>query len=36
MIYDLKGLSGSGFFRFLAKLGDNLMKMRIVRIDFKQ
>lgn len=26
--------SVSGFFRFLAKVGDNLMKMRIVRIDF--
>lgn len=32
---DLKDPSVSGFFRFLAKLGDNLMKMRIVRIDFE-
>ena len=33
---DLKDKSVSGFFRFLAKAGDNLMKMRIVRIDFKE
>ena len=33
---DLKDKSVSGFFRFLAKAGDNLMKMQIVRIDFKE
>lgn len=33
---DLKDKSASGFFRFLAKAGDNLMKMQIVRIDFKE
>lgn len=33
---DLKFPSISGFFRFLAKLGDNFMKMQIVRIDFKE
>ena len=33
---DLKDKSVSGFFRFLAKAGDNLMKMQIVRIDFKK
>jgi len=33
---DLKDPSVSGFFRFLAKLGDNVMKMQIVRIDFKE
>ncbi len=33
---DLKDKSVSGFFRFLAKLGDNFMKMQIVRIDFKE
>lgn len=27
--------SVKGFFRFLAKVGDNMMKMQIVRIDFK-
>ena len=32
---DLKLPSVSGFFRFLAKVGDNMMKMQIVRIDFK-
>ena len=32
---DLKDKSVSGFFRFLAKAGDNLMKMQIVKIDFK-
>ena len=32
---DLKDKSVGGFFRFLAKAGDNLMKMQIVRIDFK-
>lgn len=33
---DLKSPSVSGFFRFLAKLGDGFMKMQIVRIDFKE
>ena len=33
---DLKHPSVSGFFRFLAKAGDNFMKMQIVRIDFKE
>ena len=33
---DLKDKSVSGFFRFLAKAGDNLMKMQIVRIYFKE
>lgn len=33
---DLKDKSVSGFCRFLAKAGDNLMKMQIVRIDFKE
>lgn len=31
---DLKTKSVSGFFRFLAKLGDGMMKMKIVRIEF--
>lgn len=31
---DLKDPSVSGFFRFIAKLGDGFMKMQIVRIDF--
>lgn len=31
---DLKIPSVSGFFRLLSKMGDGLMKMRIVRIDF--
>ena len=31
---DLKDPSVSGFFRFLAKVGDNQMKMQIVRIGF--
>jgi hypothetical protein len=31
---DLKIPSVSGFFRFLSKVGDGYMKMRIVRIDF--
>lgn len=31
---DLSDPSVSGFFRFLAKVGDGMMKMRIVRIDF--
>ena len=33
---DLKSPSVSGFFRFLAKAGDNFMKLQIVRIDFKE
>ena len=33
---DLKDKSVGGFFRFLAKLGDNMMKMQIVKIDFKK
>ncbi len=33
---DLKSPSVSGFFRFLAKLGDGFMKMQIVRIDFRE
>ena len=32
---DLKDPSVSGFYRFLAKVGDGMMKMRIVRADFK-
>ncbi len=31
---DLKGPSVSGFFRFLAKVGDGMMKMQIVKIRF--
>ena len=31
---DLKDPSVSGFFRFLAKIGDNGMKMQIVKIGF--
>ena len=31
---DLKDPSVSGFFRFLAKIGDGMMKMQIVRIKF--
>ena len=31
---NLKDPSISGFFRFMAKLGDGFMKMQIVRIDF--
>ncbi len=31
---DLKDPSVSGFFRFLAKVGDNGMKMQIVKIRF--
>ena len=31
---DLKDPSVSGFFRFLAKVGDNRMKMQIVKINF--
>ncbi len=33
---DLKHTSVSGFFRFLSKLGDGVMKMQIVRLDFKE
>ena len=33
---DLKDSSVSNFFRFLAKVGDNLMKMQIVKIEFKK
>ena len=32
---DLKNESVGTFFRLLAKLGDNVMKMKIVRLDFK-
>lgn len=32
---DLKDPSVSSFFRFLAKIGDEKMKMQIVRLDFK-
>ena len=32
--HDLKDPSVSGFFRFLARVGDNMMKMQIVRLDF--
>ena len=32
--HDLRDPSVSGFFRFLARVGDNMMKMRIVRLDF--
>ena len=31
---DLRDPSVSGFFRFLAKVGDNALKMQIVKIDF--
>ena len=33
---DLKDSSVSNFFKFLAKVGDNLMKMQIVKIEFKK
>lgn len=33
--HDLRDPSVSGFFRFLAKLGDCVMRMQIVRIDFE-
>lgn len=33
--HNLKDPSVSGFFRFLAKLGDRVMRMQIVRIDFE-
>ena len=32
--HDLKDPSVSGFFRFLARLGDGMMKMQIVKINF--
>ena len=32
--HDLKAPAVSGFFQLLSRLGDSLMKMRIVRIDF--
>ena len=32
----LKDDSVRGFFRLLAKAGDNIMRMQIVRIDFKE
>ena len=32
---DLKDPSVSGFFRFLSKVGDNMMKMQIVKIKFR-
>ena len=32
---DLKNQSVSGFFRFLAKVGDGMMKMQIVKIGFR-
>ena len=31
---DLKDTSVSGFFRFLARVGDGMMKMQIVKIRF--
>ena len=31
---DLKDPSVGGFFRFLAKVGDNGMKMQVVKIEF--
>lgn len=33
---DLKDPSVSGFFRFLSKVGDKVMNMQIVRLDFEQ
>ncbi len=33
---DLKDSSVSPFFRLLARLGDDFMKMQIVKIDFKE
>ena len=32
--HDLKDSSVSGFFRFLARVGDNRMNMQIVRMAF--
>ena len=34
--HDLKDPSVSGFFRFLARLGDSMMKMQIVRLDLQK
>ena len=34
--HDLKDLSVSGFSRFLAKVGDGMMNMQIVKIGFEQ
>ena len=31
---DLRDPSVSGFFRFLAKIGDGMMKMQIVKVGF--
>ena len=33
---DLRDPSVSGFFRFLSKVGDGMMKMQIVRLDFRK
>lgn len=33
---NLKDKSVDSFFRLLAKVGDNIMRMQIVRIDFKE
>ena len=33
---DLKDPSESGFFRFLSRVGDNMMKMQIVQLTFKE
>ena len=33
---DLRDPSVSGFFRFLAKVGDGVMKMQIVRMEFDE
>lgn len=33
--HDLKDEAVNGFFRFLAKIGDNALKMQIVKISFK-
>ena len=32
--HDLKDPSVSGFFRFLARVGDNRMRMQIVQLEF--
>ena len=32
--HDLKAPSVSGFFRFLARVGDSMMKMQIVKVGF--
>ena len=34
--HDLHDPSVSGFFRFLARLGDGMMKMQIVRLDLQK